>query len=132
MKHLNLLALTIACAVCANASAACFTVLGKDGQTIFQSDTTPVDLSMPLHETVPARFGPGASMVFSMDTLATDCIPVGVKSEAQAKRGDDVMSTVFANVPPLRRAQKDADTAVPAKSFPGPGPEPSAKTSQPY
>ena len=132
MKTLNLLALTIACAVSASASAACFTVLGKDGQTIFQSDTTPVDLSMPLHETVPARFDPGASMVFSMDTLATDCIPVGAKSEAQAKRGDDVMSTVFANVRPLQRISKDTDTAVPAKTFPGPGPEPSAKTSQRY
>ena len=32
MKTLNLLALTIACAVSASASAACFTVLGKDGQ----------------------------------------------------------------------------------------------------
>ena len=132
MKTLNLLVLTIACAVSASASAACFTVLGKDGQTIFQSDTTPVDLSMPLHETVPSRFGPGTSMVFSMDTLATDCIPVGTRSEVQAKRGDDVMSTVFANVPPLRRFQKDSDTAVPAKTFSGPGPEPSAKTSQPY
>ena len=71
-------------------------------------------------------------MVFSMDTLATDCIPVGAKSEAQAKRGDDVMSTVFANVRPLQRISKDTDTAVPAKTFPGPGPEPSAKTSQRY
>ena len=132
MKTLNLLVLTIACAVSASASAACFTVLGKDGKTIHQSSTTPVDLSMPLHETVPARFGPGTSMVFSMDTLATDCIPVGVKSEGQAKRGDDVMSTVFANVRPLQRLNKDTDTAVPATRFPGPGPEPSAKTSQRY
>ena len=130
MKTLNLLALTIACAVSASASAACFTVLSKDGKTIHQSDTTPVDLSLPLHETVPARFGPGASMVFSMDTLATDCIPVGAKSEVQAQRGDDVMSTVFANVRLLRRPS--ADGAVPAMNFPGPGPEPSAKTSVRY
>lgn len=130
MKTLNLLALTIACSVSASASAACFTVLSKDGKTLHQSDTTPVDLSLPLHETVPARFGPGASMVFSMDTLATDCIPVGARSEVQAQRGDDVMSTVFANVRPLRRPS--ADSAVPAMSFPGPGPEPSAKTSVRY
>ena len=42
------------------------------------------------------------------------------------------MSTVFANVRPLQRISKDTDTAVPAKTFPGPGPEPSAKTSQRY
>ncbi len=52
MKTLNLLALTIACAVSASASAACFTVLGTDGQTIFRSAMTPVDLLMPLHDTV--------------------------------------------------------------------------------
>lgn len=132
MKTLNLLALTIACAVSASASAACFTVLSKDGKTLHQSDTTPVDLSLPLHETVPARFGPGASMVFSMDTLATDCIPVGARSEVQAQRGDDVMSTVFANVRPLQRINRDTDSAVPAMSFPGPGPAPSSKTSVRY
>lgn len=130
MKTLNLLALAIACAVSASASAACFTVLGKDGKTIYQSDTTPVDLSLPLHETVPARFGPGTSMVFSMDTLASDCVPVGRKTDAPVARGDDVMSTIFANVRPLQRLNPDTDSAVPAMTYPNP--TPSSKTSVRY
>lgn len=128
MKPLKMLVLAATCTICATASAACFTVLNKDGQTIHQSDSTPVDLSLPLHETVPARFGPGASMVFSMDSLASDCIPVGVKKDVEATRGDNVMSTVFANVRTLERPARDS--AVPATTYPNP--TPSAKTSQRY
>jgi len=128
MKPLKMLVLAATCTICATASAACFTVLNKDGQTIHQSASTPVDLSLPLHETVPARFGPGASMVFSMDSLASDCIPVGVKKDVEATRGDNVMSTIFANVRTLERPA--GDSAVPATTYPNP--TPSAKTSQRY
>lgn len=45
----------------ASASAACYTVFQAD-QTVYQSTVSPVDLSRPLSETVPQRFGSGASM----------------------------------------------------------------------
>ncbi len=45
----------------ASAAAACYTVFQAD-QTIYQSTVSPVDLSRPLSDTVPQRFGSGASM----------------------------------------------------------------------
>lgn len=112
----KMLALATGCVLCASASAACYTVLGKDGKTLYQSDTTPVNLSYPLHETVPARFGEGATMVFSIETLSSDCIPVGGRKESEVARGDNVMSTIFANVRTFERPS--ANSAVPAKTIP--------------
>ena len=42
---------------------ACYTVYGPNNRVLYQSDKPPVDMSRPLHETVPARF-PGGQMVF--------------------------------------------------------------------
>jgi hypothetical protein len=48
------------------ASATCYAVYSNN-QLVYQSFERPVDMSRPLSETVPARFGRGASMVFSED-----------------------------------------------------------------
>jgi hypothetical protein len=111
----KLLALATSCILCASASAACYTVLAKDGKAIYQSDTTPVNLSYPLHETVPVRFGEGATMVFSIETRSSDCVPIGVRKESDVARGDNVMSTVFANVRSLDRPP--ANSVSPAKTI---------------
>ena len=50
----------------AGAQAACYTVLGPQGQILLQSSTPPVDMSLHLHQTVPQRFGTGATMVFGI------------------------------------------------------------------
>jgi hypothetical protein len=42
---------------------ACYTVYDQAGSVVFYGDKPPVDMSRPLHETVPARF-PGGHMVF--------------------------------------------------------------------
>jgi len=42
---------------------ACYTVYDSSNRVVYQSERSPVDMSRPLHETLPARF-PGASMVF--------------------------------------------------------------------
>lgn len=49
-----------------SASAACYVVYGADKQLIYRSQTPPVDLSRPLHETV-AQIAPGGTLVFSLD-----------------------------------------------------------------
>ncbi|MHA7600503.1 hypothetical protein ACX12L_11240 [Alicycliphilus sp. T452] len=49
-----------------SASAACYVVYGADRQLVYRSQTPPVDLSRPLHETV-ARIAPGGTLVFSLD-----------------------------------------------------------------
>lgn len=66
--------LAAACAVvlCAglfahSASAACYVVYGADKQVIYRSQTPPVDLSRPLHETLP-QVAPGGTLVFSLDS----------------------------------------------------------------
>jgi hypothetical protein len=48
---------------------ACYTVYDRAGGIVYQDEAAPVDMSRPLHETVPARF-PGGHMVFD---AATDC-----------------------------------------------------------
>ncbi len=42
---------------------ACYTVYGPDSRVVYQGEQPPVDMSLPIHETVPARF-PGGHMVF--------------------------------------------------------------------
>ena len=61
-KHLILVALGL----CASqvAFATCYSVYAGD-RLAYQSIVAPVDLSKPLHETLPARFGPRAALVFS-------------------------------------------------------------------
>lgn len=46
--------------------ASCYTVLGPKGELLSESRNPPVDMSYPLHQTVPARFGPGAVLVFGI------------------------------------------------------------------
>ena len=43
---------------------ACFAVFDRDNRLVYQSERPPVDMSRPLHETVPSRFGAGAHMIF--------------------------------------------------------------------
>ena len=47
--------------------AACYIVYGADKQIIYRSQLPPVDMSRPLHETVP-RIAPGGTLVFSLDS----------------------------------------------------------------
>lgn len=44
---------------------ACFTVYDRADRVVYQSQTPPVDMSQPLHETLPARF-PGGHMIFNL------------------------------------------------------------------
>ncbi|MDR2336263.1 MAG: hypothetical protein LBE61_22585 [Burkholderiaceae bacterium] len=48
----------------AQVQAACYELYGSNQQLIYRSSRSPVDLSKPLHQTVP-RLAPGARLVFT-------------------------------------------------------------------
>ena len=69
MKHLKCLLL---CSLLGSASmqaAACYTVYDPSDRVVYHESVPPVDMSRPLHETLPARF-PGGHMIFDTET---DC-----------------------------------------------------------
>ncbi|MBW7834471.1 hypothetical protein [Simplicispira suum] len=48
------------------ANAACYLVYAPDGTVVYRSVQSPVDLSKPLHLTLP-QAAPGGRLVFSLD-----------------------------------------------------------------
>ena len=52
------------------AMAACFTVYDRNNTVLYNAQTPPVDMSRPLHETLPQKY-PGGHLVFNQG--ATDC-----------------------------------------------------------
>jgi hypothetical protein len=74
------------------AHAACYTVYGH-GAIVYRSTSLPVDLSQELSETVPAKFGPGSSMVTVADetgctsvSLAPGPLPEGISRTSPGSR----------------------------------------------
>lgn len=61
---------------------ACYTVHDRSGRVVYNEETPPVDMSRPIHETLPSRF-PGGHMVF--DTQA-DCDAIVPMSPVLAGR----------------------------------------------
>jgi hypothetical protein len=68
-----------------SAQATCFRVYRADGALIQESSTTPVNLSLPLGDTVPQKFGGGAFM--TMSDLTVFC---------KDRRGEGAQNTVAA------------------------------------
>ena len=64
-----------------NAMAACYTVYDRANHVVYNSQTPPVDMSRPLHETVPVAF-PGGSMVFNGSSM--DCPRQGDAAQVAA------------------------------------------------
>ena len=62
----KLSAVLLATLFAGGAQAACYTVMGPKGQILSQSATPPVDMSYQLHQTVPYKYGPGATLVFGI------------------------------------------------------------------
>jgi hypothetical protein len=57
-------------AVAGGHAMACYQVFDANNRVVYNSMTPPVDMSRPLHETLPARF-PGGSMVFDNNDCPT-------------------------------------------------------------
>ncbi|MDB5871575.1 MAG: hypothetical protein JWQ07_1017 [Ramlibacter sp.] len=68
MNHLKSILL---CSLLATASmqamSACYTVYDRSNRVVYNGDQPPVDMSRPIHETVPMRF-PGGHMIFDTNT----------------------------------------------------------------
>lgn len=87
MKHWKYLLLSLVGAASLNAWA-CYTVYDRSGGVLYNEATPPVDMSLPLHETLQARF-PGGHMVF--DTQA-DCASVAPFKRAEAPGGTPLLT----------------------------------------
>jgi hypothetical protein len=81
MKHSKCLLL---CSLLGSASiqaaASCYTVHDPSG-VVYHEATAPVDMSRPLHETMPVRF-PGGHMIFDTDT---DCAQIIVTATTRTQ-----------------------------------------------
>ncbi|WP_416399965.1 hypothetical protein [Alicycliphilus denitrificans] len=84
-----------------SASAACYVVYGADKQLIYRSQTPPVDLSRPLHETV-AQIAPGGTLVFSLDNHGCE-LEINHLPGAGAPRGGAADAAPPARTPPAER-----------------------------
>jgi len=56
---------------------ACYTVYDSKSRVLYRSTEPPVDMSRPLHETLPQRF-PGGQLVFHNDNTCPDVALVSV------------------------------------------------------
>lgn len=82
----------------AQAGATCFTLIGTDNRTVYQSMSPPFDLSRPLSQTLAARY-PGHHLVMA-DT--SDCPLIDVRPDAASSYANSgskavVDSAVFRN-----------------------------------
>jgi len=62
---------------------ACYTVYDRSNRVVYQGEDAPVDMSLPIHETLPARF-PGGHMVFDS---TTDCPAIVASARARIPGG---------------------------------------------
>lgn len=83
----------------AGAQAACYTVMDAKGNILSQNTTPPVDMSYQLHQTVPERYGKGASMVFGI--ADEDC-----GFPAEAREQDAFKPAAFRTGGKARRARR--------------------------
>lgn len=81
------LALLASASLSTAASAACYVVYAPDGQIVYRDAEPPVDLSRPLHQTVPSVL-PGARLVFSPDSYGCES-PVNRLAQGQAAGAAD-------------------------------------------
>jgi hypothetical protein len=84
------------------AQATCYSVHKADGGFILETSRTPVDLALPLGDTVPAKFGPGAFMVMSDSR-------VFCKDRREAKEAPEVAASV---VPMKKGSRVKAEAPV--------------------
>ncbi len=74
MKHLSRI---LFCSLLATASVqamACYTVYDRSNRVVYQGESPPVDMSLPLHQALAPRF-PGASMVFEAGAACESFAP---------------------------------------------------------
>jgi hypothetical protein len=96
-RHLALIAAGLLLA--RGAAGMCFEVRSAD-RLVYRSTQTPVDLSRPLHETVPAQFGRGATLMFF--PIDEGCLNFDARVSAPVLGNEDVGSKFTASTAPPR------------------------------
>lgn len=76
----------------ASPAFACYTVTAANDRIVYHAVNPPVDMSRPIHETLPQVF-PGGHMVFD---LSTDCQGAAPVVQAFARRDPNVVVRVLA------------------------------------
>lgn len=80
------------------AHATCYSVYKADGSLLQQSSTTPVNLALPIGDTVPEKFGRGATMTVSAADVycrSAQERQLGPKSLADAVRQEQAKSDLL-------------------------------------
>jgi hypothetical protein len=102
-----------------SAQATCYGVYRADGTLLQETATTPVDLSHPLGDTVPEKFGPGASMIISdglhcLDRAQEPRAPGSLAAAVQAEEEKAMLVKVPVAVadPAAARAAQDVPARV--------------------
>ena len=81
MKKLLPITLVAALSCLASSAMACYTVYDSKNELVYDKFEAPVNMRLPLHNTVPVRV-PGGHMVFS--TQSTDCTGIDQLSSSRA------------------------------------------------
>ena len=85
------LALSASALFSTTASAACYLVYAPDGQIVYRDAEPPVDMSRPLHQTVPSVM-PGARLVFSADSYGCET-PINRLAQGSAAAAGEASSS---------------------------------------
>ena len=83
------------------ALATCYVVYGPDDQVLYRSTEPPVDLSLPLHQTLP-KVAPGGKLVFSLDNHGCE-LEINHLPSGGAPRAGAADAAPPARVPPAER-----------------------------
>ena len=87
---------------------ACYTVYDSTNRVVYQSDKPPVDMSRPLHETVPQRF-PGAQLVFDASAECPVLSPVAVGDGGTVTRTSSPLLTDQSTARAMRAPHRNFD-----------------------
>ena len=80
--------MALACLASGMAQATCYSVYKADGSLLQQSSTSPVNLSAQIGDTVPEKFGRGATMTVS--DYSVYCMNASERQQAPKSLADAV------------------------------------------
>jgi hypothetical protein len=133
------------------AQATCYSVYRGDGALIREGSRTPVDLSLPLGDTVPEKFGEGASLTMSgsdhfckerqgpgaarklaMKSTAGKRVKTADKPQAAVAepQAETTAAQAQAPAPEAAAPAAEADTTATAPQAAAPAAEPDATTAR--
>lgn len=84
--------------------SACYTVRNASGTVVYQSLEPPVDLSKPLGDTIPQRFGERAGLVLSLDESNCPVIDLAEPVPFKAGQAADTALRVYETNTPQEQA----------------------------